>query len=464
MKTAAMIVVIVILSTALNVAGESSGTFRLPEYTKFTLKNGLTVYLMEQHEVPLIYVSAVLPAGAVKDSGQNGLAFLTAESLLFGSRNYTKGQIEETLEFLGARYNTYADLETARISLSFVNKDTDRVLAILKDIVVYPRFDEEEFSKRRRRLLMELERNREIPARVIDAYTHKFLFAGYPYGNPVSGTRTSVADIENKDIKEFYNAHYKPAESALALVGDFDTRRMKKKIRQLFEGWHNPGPSPSPPIPPMPPHRPNQLLLVNKEDATETRFIIGSFGIRRSNPDLVGLRVINTVLGGRFTAWLIDELRVNAGLTYGAWSAFGVYKQGGIFMMTSFTRTPRTVEAIDLALKVYDRLLHQGIDDRTLSSAKNYIKGQYPPRYETAGRLADLLTHMFFYGFDESFINNFQQNVDALTVEKARELVKKYFPPKDRLQFVLIGKAAEIRDKVKKYGTFSEKQIKAAGF
>jgi zinc protease len=464
MKTAAMIVAILILGTALNVAGESTGTFRLPEYTKFSLKNGLTVYLMEQHEVPLIQVSALFPAGAVRDGSRSGLAYLTAESLLFGSRNYTKAQIEETLEFLGARYNTYADLETAGISLSFVNKDTDKVLDILKDIIVHPRFDEEAFARRKRRLLTELERNREIPARVIDAYYHKFLFAGHPYGNPMSGTRAAAADIEIKDIKAFYKALYKPAESVLALAGDFDTRRMKKKIRQLFEGWHNPGPSPSLSIPPMPSHRPNQLLLVNKEDATETRFIIGSFGIRRSNPDLVGLRVINTVLGGRFTAWLIDELRVNAGLTYGAWSAFGVYKQGGIFMMTSFTRTPRTVEAIDLALKVYDRLLHQGIDDRTLSSAKNYIKGQYPPRYETAGSLADLLTHMFFYGFDESFINNFQQNVDALTVEKVRELVKKYFPPRDRLQFVLIGKAAEIRDNVKKYGTLTEKEIKAAGF
>ncbi|MCP4216591.1 MAG: insulinase family protein, partial [bacterium] len=156
-------------------------------------------------------------------------------------------------------------------------------------------------------------------------------------------------------------------------------------------------------------------------------------------------------------------LRVNAGLTYGARSRFSNYKDGGTFLMASFTATATTYQAIDLALECLMKLHNQGVDAKTLESAKNYVKGQYPPRYERASALANLLTDMFTYGFDESFINDFQKNVDMMTVDKAKEIIKKYFP-KDNLQFVMIGKASEIKKKAKKYGEVTIKEIKSDGF
>jgi zinc protease len=150
------------------------------------------------------------------------------------------------------------------------------------------------------------------------------------------------------------------------------------------------------------------MLLINKEDATETRFLIGNFGIKRSNPDYVAIQVVNTILGGRFTSWLMEELRTNRGLTYNADSKFITYKNSGTFTIGSFTRTLTIVEAMDVALEILDQLHKQGIDKETLSSGKNFIKGQYPPKYETAGSIASLLTSMFVYNFDESFINDFR--------------------------------------------------------
>lgn len=458
---------LVALTAALLMGGALSaaadGGFRLPKYEKFVLKNGLTVYLMEHHEVPLIYVSAVVPAGAVKDGKAGGLASLTAEALLFGTKNYTKGQIEEQLDFLGADYNTGARLETANITASFAKKDLNTVLPIVKEIFTAPVFDQKEFDKYKKRLLTELELAKERPARVIGSYFNKFVFADHAYGNPVRGGRTTVAGLGVEDVKKFYAANYKPSESAIALVGDFDTAEMKKTVGQWFGGWNAAGTSAKMADKPPATFAKSRLLLVNKDDATETQFRIGTLGIKRSNPDYVAIQVINTILGGRFTSWLNDELRVNAGLTYGARSNFSTYRQAGTFAVASYTRTAKTTEAIDLALEVLERLHKKGLDAATLDSAKNYIKGQYPPRYETAGRLADLLTDMFVFGFDESFINDFQKNVDRLTLEGAGKMIKKYFPVKN-LQFVLIGKAEAIRDKVKKYGPISEKEIKAEGF
>ena len=442
---------------------ESAKSFQMALYEKFILENGLTVYLMEQHEVPLINISAVFPAGATKDQRQYGLASLTADGLLFGTKSYTKNHIEETLDFLGASYGTSASREVATVRMSFVNKDQDEVFPILKEIIVDPVFASSELNKRKKRLLMELEQAKERPASVIGSYYNRFLYEDHVYGNPVSGTQASVSKITVSDVKAFYRTNYVPGESAIAVVGDFKTAVMKEKVKKLFAGWKSKGTSQKVPSKSIPTHDKNRLLLVNKDNAFETRFLIGSLGIKRSNPDYVAIQVINTILGGRFTSWLNDELRVNRGLTYGARSYFNTFKNSGTFAVSSYTRTAKTIEAIDVSLEILNRLHKQGIDEETLTSAKNYIKGQYPPRYETSGSLASLLTSMFVYDFDESFINDFQKNVDEMTVVKTREIIDKYFP-KDKLQFVLIGKASEIRDKVKKYGEMTEKEIKDVGF
>ena len=437
--------------------------FRLPDYEKFVMKNGLTVYLMEQGEVPLITVSAVFPAGVVKDNGKSGQAFLTAEALLFGTKSFTKQEIEETLDYLGADYGTSAGKETASLTVSFMNKDVDQIFPIVKEIVVDPVFDAVEFEKRKTRLLAELDQAKERPASVIGSYFDRFMYQDHIYAYPRQGIKSTVSKIMVEDVRAFYGSNYHANGSALAVVGDFNTGEMKRRIKRLFKDWTPNGDHELIPGNEIPKYHESRLLLVNKDDATETRFQIGGFGIERSNPDFVAVQVINTILGGRFTSWLNDELRVNRGLTYGAGSYFRTYKHSGTFRISSYTRTEKTIEAIDVALEVLDRLHTEGVDEETLTSAKNYINGQYPPEFETAGQLADLLTSMFVYGFDESFINDFQKNVSEMTTEKAREIIAEHFP-KENLQFVLIGKASEIRDQVSKYGAMVEKDIKDVGF
>jgi predicted Zn-dependent peptidase len=238
---------------------------------------------------------------------------------------------------------------------------------------------------------------------------------------------------------------------------------MKSKISKLFKEWKT-GNESTLKIE-TPASLPNQarVLLVNKEDARETTMFIGGKGISRNNPDYVAIQVVNTVLGGRFTSWLNDELRVNSGLTYGARSSFAPLKNAGTFSVSTFTATKTTQPTIEKALEVVEKLHDKGIDDETLTSAKNYVKGQFPPDYETSGQLAGLLNQMFWYGFDQSYINNFQANVDGLTSAKAKEIITKYFP-KDNLQFLFIGKADDIKSIVEKFGTVTVKDIKADGF
>lgn len=438
----------------------SFAQFQLPDYEKYTLPNGLTVYLMEQHEVPLVYVNAIFPAGAVWDGEQSGLAALTAEALLFGSKDYSKDQIEETFDFLGAEISSFAGKETAEVSMSSHKKDFGQLFPVFVDVIKNPAFPKTEVDKRIQRWTAELDQAKESPRRVIGNYFGKFIYGENPYGNPVDGTKKTISLLTPEDLRSFFNLHYPLSLSCIAIAGDFSTEEMKAKIESFFPA------SPKVDLPLLPKQiqegvdafSENRVLLVNKDDARETTFIIGGLGIAWNNPDIIQIDVVNTILGGRFTSWLNTELRINSGLTYGARSVFSKRKYGGIFYASSFTATENTIEAIDLALQVLKRLHKEGIDEETLSSAKNYIKGQFPPDYETAGSLASLLTTMFFYGLDDSFINDFEKKVDAMTVSDAKNIIAKYFP-EENLQFVLIGKADEIRDAVKKYGTVTEKNI-----
>ena len=435
-------------------------SYKLPEFETLKLKNGLTIYLMEQHDVPIISVSAILPAGAIYDKDKAGLASLTSTALKLGTKSFSKKIIDEELDFLGANLNTYASKEYAGLSSKFATKDAVKVFEILKEILLSPIFDSEEFEKEKSRLLVTLKQRKESPRAVIGTYFDKLLYGSHVYGNSVSGTNETVSKLTVDDLKNFYNINYTPKESAISIVGDFSSKEMKKLITELFSGWknnnskneNNANKTISKPIE-------SSVLIVNKDDAKETTFYIGAPGISRNNPDFVAIQVVNTLFGGRFTSMLNDELRVNSGLTYGASSRFSTLKNGGSFYISSFTALETTEQAIDKTLEVLNTLHKNGLNENSLTSAKNYVKGQFPPDYETTNQLSSLLTEMFWYNFDASFINNFENNVNSLDVRRANEIIVNYFP-KENLQFVLVGKASEIKEVAEKYGKVTIVEIK----
>lgn len=463
MKRAYKTYLLALLLVSISKVVLAQGSFKLPKYDKFKLKNGLTIYLMQQKEVPLIQASVVFDAGAIHDGAKPGLANFTARALMFGTKKFTKSQIEEQTDFVGAGLGSAAALEYAGVSMSFAKKDQDKMFNILQDVLMNPVFDTKEFEKSKKRTLLSLDQVKESPRNVMSAYYNKLLYGNHPYGNLVRGTKEGVESITIDDIRAFYKKQYTTDKAAIAIVGDFEKRAMKAKIKRLLGSWRTNRSKSKKLTTPAMNFPQSSVVLVDKEDARETTFYIGGKGVPRSNSDIIAIQVINTILGGRFTSWLNDALRVNAGLTYGAGSRWSYNKLSGSFYITSYTKTKTTIEAIDMALGVLDSLHTTGVNEKILSSAKNYVKGSFPTRYERNSSLASLLTNMFIYGYNESYINNFTKNVDGLTVAKVKQVVKKYFP-KNNLQFVLVGKASAIRDKVKKYGKITEKKITARGF
>lgn len=437
--------------------------FKLPAYEKVILDNGLTLYLLPQHEVPLITVHAVVKAGAIYDQ-KAGVAHLTAQGLMLGAGGKSKSEIEQTIDFLGASLKTGSSLEGSMVQANFMAKDSATVLPLVKALLQQPGFDDAEFQKMQQREIAALTQAKESPRQVIDQYFHRLVFGKHPYGYAQNGEPASVKQIARNDLTAFHQQYYQPANTALVVAGDFEMAAMKLQLQQLMGDWKNTQKLPTLDLTAaLTVPAESQVLVVDKNDAIETTFLIGGPGVTQSNPDYVGISVINTVLGGRFTSWLNHELRVNSGLTYGARSGFNRYSAAGLFAISSFTKTDSTKAALDLALKTYQKLWSQGLDQATLDSAKAYVKGQFPPKFETNTALAELLADMYLYGFTEDYINSFQSTVENLTLADSKRLINSYFL-KDKLQLVLIGKAEVIAPIAASYGKVTQLDIKAPGF
>ena len=449
-----------IAAAALSLASSQSfAGFELPAHERYQLDNGLTVYLMPQSEVPLVHVRLELAAGAIADGSEHGIAALTADSLLLGSKQYSKSVLEAAVDLRGATLTSTAGLETASIVAEFLNKDSAAILPIFVDAIRNPLFPADEVNKLRDRRLQELELAKQSPRQVIDNYFRALMYADSVYANPITGLNSTVAAIDRTAIERFYRQHYQPNAAALVVVGDYEPKAMKKQIQQAFGNWRGDKKAAiaEPAAVPVAVTE-SRVMLVNKADAIETTFYIGGAGVARKHPDYNALTVVNTILGGRFTSWLNDELRVNSGLTYGARSQLQAMRGGGLFSITTFTAKANTEKAIDLALSTYQRLWTQGIDEATLASAKAYVKGLYPPRFETAADLADALATLHQYGMSKAEFDQYLADVDGLTLERANALARQHLP-KDKLQFVLIGNAGEIASTAGKYGRVLQTDI-----
>ena len=438
------------LLTVLVSGTASAQTLKLPSHEKVVLKNGLTLLLMEKHGVPIISISAIVKAGAAADpAGQEGVASITAGLLRKGTKNRTAQQFSTDLDFIGATFGAGAQSDYTAVNAEFLTKDLARGLELLSDALLHPTFPKDETDKLLAQTLDEVRTAKDSPGSVIFEYYKGYLLPNHPYGRAEGGTEVSLKKIQRETVLNFYETHYAPGNTILAVAGDFSAAEMGKKIDQELGAW--PARQVSTAVIPAPePAKGRRLLLVNKVDATQTYFAIGNLGTAVTDPDRVTIHVVNLAFGGQFTSLLNEALRVESGLTYGAESFFDAHKMPGPFAIFSYTRNETTAKAIDLALQVLDKLHKEGISAEKLASAKTYIKGQFPPEIETSTQLAGLIARNEFYGLTDDEVNQLGAKLDAVTPEMVRQAIQKHFPGDD-LVLVLIGKASEISAAVKKY-------------
>ncbi|HET9252182.1 MAG TPA: pitrilysin family protein [Candidatus Eisenbacteria bacterium] len=444
------------ITLSVPVAASRAADIQLPPTRTVTLPNGARLILAEKREVPLISFSAYLQGGALTDpEGKEGLAALTAEMLRKGAGKRSAQQIAYELDTSGAVLGMGAGVEVTWISGEFLARDEGLMVDLLRNMLRNPTFPDSEFVKLKQQSIDALKSEKDDPNNLLTEYGTAFAMAGHPYANPVEGDEKTLERITREDVLAAYRAHYGGDRLILSIVGDFEPKRMEGVLRRAFGDWARaPGTRPVAPAPAR--ARGKRVLLVDKPDATQTYFWIGNLGISRKDPDRDAVDIANTALGGRYTSFLNTALRIQSGLTYGARSRTLRLIEPGPVAITSYTKTESTQRAIDLAVETLERFRKTGLDSLTMTSVQNYLSGLHPTNYETSDQIASILAGLAHIGLPVTEITEYTGRLLALDSAKVHTVLRRVYPAREDLAFVLIGNASEIRPVAKRYGEVIE--------
>lgn len=429
----------------------------LPAVERVVLENGTVLVLHEKHDVPLIGLEAMLRGGAISDpADKHGLTALLASLMEKGAGDRSGVQFAEAVASVGGDLSASASREAVTVSAEFMAKDADLMVELLADLLQRPHLDANEFTKLRERSINLIKAAKGgDPSGLMPVYADAFLFGEHPYGNPVSGSETTLAGISHRDVSNWYRESFGADRLVIAVSGDFQASVMRERLTAAFAGWRSAEAELSTVQAPAAATE-NRVYLIDKPGATQSYFRIGNVGVARDYAGRADLDLANTVFGGRFTSMLMTELRTKSGLTYGARSSVARYTQPGSVFIASFTQTETTVEAIDLALSTFTRFRDTGLNEDMLASSKNYVMGQFPPRLETAKQLAGTFALIEGLGLDATYIDGYGAALAAATVESIAATIDDVYPNAENLVFVVLGDAEAIRDQVSKYGPVTE--------
>lgn len=425
---------------------------RLPQYQRRQLPNGVTVITVPKPDVPLVTVLVAAKGGQESDpANRSGLASMTASLLSRGAGSRDSDQFADDLDRIGASFRAAVDEQSTIVRMDVLRRESAAGFALFADAVLKPRFDPAEVRKVIDQAIDAARTLKDDPGRANAAYFRPFYFgAAHPYGRQPGGDETTLARITRADTAAAHAKAFTGRNLTLIIAGDIDAAAaaaLESRFAELPAGtayqWAaDPGSAR---------HRAPRLLLVDKPDATQTYFRIALPGVNRTDPGQTALWVVNTVFGARFTSMLNDELRVNSGLTYGAGCDVQLDRLPGAITIRTYTKVDTTVQAMDLALDVLERLTTKGLSAEQLASAKAYIKGGYPTQQlETAAQVAAKLAEIEIFGLNRGEVDDLFSRIDAVTLEQANAAIRKHFTS-GALQFCLTGPAARIRDKVAKY-------------
>jgi DNA-directed RNA polymerase len=332
-----------------------------------------------------------------------------------------------------------------------MTKDLDYGIGLLAEMLVRPRFEPEEVERELRQAIAERRQAMDDPSTLVTDQMMINLFKGHPYGHPTEGLASSLETITRDDVTRFYMSYWTATNAVLAIVGDVDPGKVKALVERTMMEWPSGTRNNETPPPPAPVQG-RRVVLVSKPDATQTQIRLCQVGIDRRHADYFPAMVANAVLGSGFTSWLVEEIRVNRGLSYSASSRFEPYAVGGLFRISTFTKNPTTKETIEVALAQVYRLRSGELDSATLAKARNFMIGQYTMRLETTDAIAAALLDLEYYGQPKSWIEDYAQNIEAVTLEDVRRVAQEVFPYDDLL-FVIVSDPASVQDQLAPFGS-----------
>jgi zinc protease len=413
---------------------------QLPTIQKRQLSNGLPVWLVEAHEVPVAQVNLVVMRGSADDpTGKFGVATLTASMLLEGAGSLSSLELADAIDFLGADLSAAAGVDSSAVRLHVPVPRLADALRLMADVALRPTFPAEELDRLRQERLTDILQARDNPATInATAFSRVLYGPSHRYGAPANGTAETLRSFTVDDLRAFYASTFQPANGALLVVGDVTMEKVLPLLESSFGGWKASEQQRAPVVLPAPPSLAERTIyVVDKPGAPQSQIRIGWIGAPRSTPDYFPIQVMNTILGGSFSSRLNLNLRERNGYTYGASSGFDMRATAGPFLATAGVQTDKTSEALREFFNELNEILKTVPDDE-LRRAKNYVSLRYPSGFETTGDVSRRLEEAIVYRLPDDYFAKYVPTIEAVTAADVQRVAQKYVTP-TRFAVVITG-------------------------
>ena len=414
-------------------------TLTLPSIQKRALSNGLPVWVIENHEVPLVQVNLVIRAGSGDDpAGKFGLSSLTAAMLDEGAGTRSSLQIADAVEFLGATLSTTSGFDASAVRMNVPVARLADALPVMADVVLRPTFPDADLNRLRQERLTALLQARDEPESIAPMAFARLVFGPtHRYGTGAMGTNATLRAFTATDLRAFHLAHYQPARSTFVVVGDISADVAVSLLEKQFGGWKNAATASRVEVPAALQLSRGEIVLVDVPGAAQSQIRIGWVGVSRSTPDFAAIQVLNTILGGSFTSRLNQNLREEHGYTYGASSRFEMRLSPGAFVAGAGVQSDKTAESIR---EFFNELngISKPIGEEELGKAENYMALSFPGQFETSSDLAANLEELIAYNLPENYFAQYVPRIRAVTANELQKVAGRYIQP-SRFVVVVVG-------------------------
>jgi len=425
----------------------------IPQVEKFTLSNGMRVYLLENHELPLISGRALVKVGNLFDPKDKvGLAGLTGGLIREGgTKSKTQEQINEALEGVAGSVEASIGETSGNVGFSALAESSDQVMALFAEVLTDPAFRADKLENAKIRERSGISRRNDDAGDIAGReFTRALYGKDTPYG--VQEEYATIDAIKREDIVAFYDRYFFPANIMLSVYGDFKSAEMKAKLEKLFANW-KPQRQPVPAMPAV--NQPPQpgVKFVEKTDVTQTFIRIGHLAGKLNDPDYPALEVMSAILGGGFPSRLVRKVRSEMGAAYSIYSNWGAnYNHPGAFTIGGSIEAKYTIDALSAIQEEVSKLRNLEVTDQELSTAKNTALNSFVFNFDSPAKTLNRMVAYEYWGYPADFLLKYKQAVEKVTKADVLRVAKQSLKP-ENFTVVAVGDPKK----------FAGKDLKALG-
>jgi len=428
--------------------------FAIPPSNRVTLDNGIVLYLLEDHELPLVSLTAYFPSGSVYEpADKTGLAGLTGVLIRNGgTATLTPDALDAELEFMASGIESAIGDENGSVSMTTLGRNLDRTLALFTEVMLTPGFDQGRLDLNKKNTVESIRRQNDDPKGIAAREFRRALYENHPLGRVA--TIESINRISRDDVSSFYHKTLQPAGIILAASGDFDSKALTEKLNRLLGKWQPK--TVALPVIPQPDTTPVKRVLQAQKQVSQSVIRMGHLGLEKNNPDQYAVRVMDYILGGGFTSRLTQEVRSNQGLAYHAGSRFDIGRRfPGIFTAETETKSASTAKAITLMQEIIAGMTTAPVTSEELQQARESIINSFIFGFTRADSIVTQQARLEFFDYPQGYLENFRDNIARVTADDILRVSKKYLHP-EAMTIMVVGDEKKFDQPLSIFGTVKE--------